>query len=564
MAANSSSRLTSRPRRVEGAPSTMGDDVQLNTTTFIRHAARTYGEQPIVYRAPDGGWASYTYAEAHRRIQQGANMLTDLGIGPGDRVGVLDWNSRRHFELYWSIPGIGAAMIQLNLRLGPEDMSFVITDSETAAVCVDETLLPVAEAVAPLVPQVKTWIIMSDRPLSQIETSLENTVHFEDLLSRAEDSFDWPEVDEDSAFAACYTTGTTGKPKGVFYSHRSICLHTFALTQGVGLGADDCIMLITPMFHGSGWGLPQAAVYNAAKIVLPGRYQAEDTGPLVEAMAKEGVTVANGAPAIFNPMLDHIRTMEQPPDFRGARFMSGATEPSLTLMQGLYELTGAEVVHAYGATETSPLVTLNRFKPSVRAALSETELFELKRKQGLPVSGIDFALLDGIGNTVPFDGKTPGEICVRGPWITASYHGMSEDDLEGRFVDGYWRSGDVGTIDEYGYLKVTDRIKDVIKSGGEWISSIDMENLLLAHPDIADAVVVGLSHPRWQERPFVLVMPKPGHTVELSSIHEHLSSAFASWQLPEAIEVVDEIPRTSVGKSDKKRIRAEYADYYQN
>ncbi|MGO1397813.1 MAG: long-chain-fatty-acid--CoA ligase [Brevibacterium yomogidense] len=554
---------TQRPRRVTGAPSTMGDDVQLNTTTMIRHAARTYPEQPIVYRTPDDGWAEYSYADAYARIQRGANVLTDLGVVPGGKVGVLDWNSRRHFELYWSIPGIGAVMVQLNLRLGAEDMAYVLTDSGTTVVCVDETLLPIAEAVAPHVPHVRTWVVMTDKPMAEVSTTLENAVHFEDLLAAADEKFDWPEIDESSAFAACYTTGTTGKPKGVFYSHRSIYLHTTAITQGVGLGVDDCVMLITPMFHGSGWGLPQGAVYNAAKVVLPGRYRAEDTEPLVDAMIREGVTVANGAPAIFNPMLDYVRTMDTKPDFSSARFMSGATEPSLTLMQGLRELTGAEVVHAYGATETSPLVTLNRFKPSVRAAMDDEELFALKRKQGLPVSGVDIVLLDGIGNAVPHDGSSQGEICVRGPWITATYNGMTEDDLEGRFVDGYWRSGDVGTIDENGYLKVTDRIKDVIKSGGEWISSIDMENLLLSHEAIADAVVVGLSHPKWQERPFVLAVPKPGQTIELESVHAHLSQAFASWQLPEAVEVVAEIPRTTVGKFDKKRIRSEYADFYE-
>ena len=326
----------------------------------------------------------YSYADAYARIQRGANLLTDLGVVPGDRVGVLDWNSRRHFELYWSIPGTGAVMIQINLRLGPEDSSYVLTDSETTVVCVDESLLPIAEAVAPLVSQVRTWVIMSDRPMSEITTSLDNAVHFEDLLAVSEETFEWPEIDESSAFAACYTTGTTGRPKGVFYSHRSVCLHTYALTQATGMGVGDCVMLITPMFHGSGWGLPQAAAYNAAGIVLPGRYRAEDTKPLVDAMIREKVTVANGAPAIFNPMLEYLKTMGTPPDFTGARFMSGATEPSLTLMQGLYELTGAEVVHAYGATETSPLVTLNRFKPSVRESMSDEQLFELKRKQGLP------------------------------------------------------------------------------------------------------------------------------------------------------------------------------------
>lgn len=553
---------TARPRRVKGTPSTMGDDVQLNTTTMIRHAARTYGERPIVYRTSDGGWDRYTYTDAYARIQQQANVFSDLGLGPGNQIGVLDWNSRRHFELYWSIPGIGATMVQLNLRLGPEDLSYVLKDSETTTVCVDESLLSVAEAVAPMCPHVTTWIIMSDRPVSEIETTLENPVDFEQLVSTAEPEYDWPEVDETTAFGACYTTGTTGRPKGVFYSHRSISLHTYGITQALGLSPYDCIMLITPMFHGSGWGLPQAAAYNGAKVVLPGVYRAADTEPLVDVMVEEHVTVTNGAPAIFNPMLDYIATMDTPPDFKNLRMLSGSTEPPISLIRGMHELTGAEIVQGYGATETSPLVTLNRFKPSVLETMSEDELVELKRKQGLLMSGVDVVLLDGIGNAVPFDGESRGEVCVRGPWITSTYFNMSEEELDGRFIDGYWRSGDVGSIDENGYLKITDRIKDVIKSGGEWISSIDMENLLLSHEDIADVAVVGLNHPKWQERPFVLAVAKPGRTITLESVHEHLSQAFATWQLPDAVEIVEEIPRTSVGKFDKKRIRNEYADFY--
>lgn len=547
---------------VTGHPSTMGDDVQLNTTTLIRHAARTHPEREIVYRLPDGGWDRYTYGAAYERVIRGANALRGIGVQPGDRVGILDWNSRRHFELYWAIPGLGSVMVQLNLRLGPEDLSFVIEDSGTSVICVDETLLPVAEAVAPKLPGVRAWVVMTDRPLSQIETSLPNVLHYEDLLSDASAHITWPEIDEHSAYSACYTTGTTGRPKGVYYSHRAIVLHSYAIATNIGMVLDDCTMLITPMFHGQAWGLPQAATLMANKIVLPGRYMAEDTKPLTDAIIAEGVTVTNGAPAIFLPMLHYIETLEDKPDLSRLRMMSGATEPPLTMMRGFHELTGAEIVHAYGATETTPLVTMNRYKPSVRERLTQDELFELKRKQGLPVTGIDVRLIDGMGNDVPWDGVTQGEICMRGPWITSTYHNMAEDDRAGRFHDGYWRSGDVGTIDADGYLKVTDRLKDVIKSGGEWISSIDMENLLLSHPDIAEAAVVGLAHPKWQERPFVLVVPKPGHEVTLEDVRGHLSTAFASWQLPDAIEVVTEIPRTSVGKFDKKRIRATHAGTY--
>ncbi len=547
---------------VSGFPSTMGDDIQLNTTTLIRHAARTHGDREIVYRTADGGWARYTYAGAYDRIKRGANALRSLGVGPATRVGVIDWNSRRHFELYWAIPGLAAVMVQLNLRLGPEDLSYVISDSDTSVICVDESLLPLAELVAPSMPSVTTWIIMSDKSMNEIQTTLPNAHHYEDLLTASEPDIDWPEVDERSTYSACYTTGTTGRPKGVFYSHRAIVLHSYAIAANVGMTLKDCTMLITPMFHGQAWGLPQAATLMANKIVLPGRYFAEDTGPLTDALIAEGVTITNGAPVIFLPMLHYIETLEVKPDLSRLRMLSGATEPPLPMMRGFKDLTGAETIHAYGATETTPLVTMNTYKASVLARLSPDELLDLKRKQGLPVSGVDIRLIDGDGNDVAWDGATQGEICVRGPWVTSSYHNMPAEDLVDRFVDGYWRSGDVGTIDTDGYLKVTDRIKDVIKSGGEWISSIDMENLLLSHPGIAEAAVVGLPHPKWQERPFVLVVPLGGTVVDLEDVRAHLSSAFAPWQLPEAIEIVSQIPRTSVGKFDKKLIRSEHAAVY--
>lgn len=547
---------------VTGYPSTMGDNVQLNTTTLIRHAARTHGDREIVYRTSDGGWDRYTYADAYERIVRGASALAGLGAGPATRVGILDWNSRRHFELYWAVPGLAAVMVQLNLRLGPEDLAFVVNDSGSSIICVDETLLPVAEAVAPALPGVTAWVVMTDKPWEQVTTTLPSAHHYEDLLAAAEPRFDWPEIDERSAYGACYTTGTTGRPKGVYYSHRAICLHSYALATGIGMTADDCTMLITPMFHGQAWGLPQAATLTASKIVLPGRYAAEDTAPLTDALIAEDVTVTNGAPAIFGPMLDYIRTLDEKPDLHRLRMMSGATEPPLTLMTGFRNLTGAEMVQVYGATETTPLVTMNRSKPGVRARLSDDELVELKRKQGLPTTLVDVRLVDGAGTDVAWDGVAQGEICMRGPWVTTGYHNMSAAEAADQFVDGYWRSGDIGTIDPDGYLKVTDRLKDVVKSGGEWISSIDMENLLVSHPSVAQAAVVGLYHPKWQERPFVIVVPVAGHDVTLIDLRAHLSDAFASWQLPEAFQIVDEIPRTSVGKIDKKAIRATYDGYY--
>lgn len=547
---------------VMGAPSTMGDSYPLNTTTLIRHAARTHGEQEIVYRRPDGSWTRYTYADCYTRIQRAANALRKLGVGPADKVGVIDWNSHRHFELYFAIPGLAAVLMQLNLRLGAEDLAYVIDHSETSFIAVDESLLPLAEAIAPRLNGVKGWIILSDKPLAEIKTSLSPLHHYEDLLAEADPSIDWPWIDERSAYSGCYTTGTTGKPKGVYYSHRSVYLHAQAMAVNVGMTLDDCTMLITPMFHANCWGLPQAATLMANKLVLPGRYTAEDTALLTDAMIREQVTVTNGAPAIFLPMLRYIETMEQRPDFRRLRMLCGASEPPLSMMRAFFESTGAEVVHAYGATETSPLVSLNRFKPGARQRWTDEQLWNLKRKQGLMVSGVDFELLDANGAPLPFDGVAIGEICVRGPWITTGYHRMS--DTEDRFISGYWRTGDVGSIDHDGYLKLTDRIKDVVKSGGEWISSIDMENALVGHPAVREAAVVGIHHPKWQERPLALVVLKDGQSVTQEELQTHLLQSFAKWQLPDSILFVPDIPKTSVGKLNKKVIRNVHADLYRS
>ncbi|HEY2042667.1 MAG TPA: long-chain-fatty-acid--CoA ligase [Jatrophihabitans sp.] len=548
---------------VRGHPSTMDDDYQLNTTTLIRHAARTHGEQQIVYRLPDGGWDRYTYAECYERVGKAAGMLRELGVAPGDRVGVLDWNSRRHFELYWAIPGLGAVMLQMNLRLSSGDLAYVVEHSDASIILVDESMLAIAEALAERVDGIRAWVVLSDRPLSQIDTTLSPLVHHEDLMAAAPDEIDWPVIDETSAYSACYTTGTTGRPKGVYYSHRSVYLHTMAQAATLRLSLDDCVMMITPMFHAQCWGLPQTATYVGAKVVLPGRYRIDDTGPLVTAMTDEQVTLANGAPAIFQPMLDYIRENCLHPDFSRTRLLSGSVEPSLSLMRGFFETTGADIVHGYGATETSPLVTANFWKPSLREALDTEQLWNLRRKQGLPSTGIDIILLDEDGNRLPHDGDSVGEICLRGPWIATRYHAMPQP--EERFTaDGYWRSGDAGTIDSAGYLKLTDRLKDIIKSGGEWISTIDMENALAAHPAIAEAAVVGVSHPRWQERPVAIVVLEPGHHVSEQDIRDHLATTFASWQLPDTVVFVRQIARTSVGKIDKSRLRTQLQDIYQD
>lgn len=545
---------------IKGLPSTHGDHYQLNTTTLIRHAARTYPEQEIVYRTADGGWDRYTYADCYRRVRQAANVLRGLSIGPADVVGVIDWNSKRHFELYWAIPALGSVLLQMNLRLGGDDLAFVTNHSHAKCVLVDESLLPVAEALAAAGVEVQTWVVMTDRPMSEITTTLPGAVSFEDLMAQVSDDIEFAMIDETSAYSACYTTGTTGKPKGIYYSHRGIYLHAMAQAQSLSMTADDTVMLITPMFHGNCWGLPQSGAFAASAFVLPGRYVAEDTSVLVDAMIAEQVTVANGAPAIFEPMLRYLEALPDRPDLGRTKLLSGATEPPLSMMKGFYDLTGADVVHGYGATETTPIVTSNRgIKASLRS-LPTDQQWNHKRCQGLPVSGVDIRIVDPTGVDLPHDGVAQGEVLVRGPWIIESYYHL--DDNADRFHEGYWRSGDVGTIDEHGYLKLTDRIKDIIKSGGEWISSIDMENAIVGHPNVVEAAVIGVAHPKWQERPVALVVTKDGTEIPLAEIHDLLAGSFAKWQLPETVRYLDALPRTSVGKLDKKVMRATHADIY--
>ncbi|WNS76174.1 long-chain-fatty-acid--CoA ligase [Bacillus sp. DTU_2020_1000418_1_SI_GHA_SEK_038] len=550
-------------RMVKGCPSTSMDDYQLNTTTLIRHAVRNFPEQEILYRA-NNHLHRYTYKDAYTRMSKVANFLENkLGVKPGDKIGVLDWNSHRHFELYFAIPGIGATLLQMNLRISPDDLAYVTNHSEATYIFVDESLISVAEAIAPLLNTVKGFIIMTDKPMSEIKTNLSPIYHYEVKIIDESAVFDWPMVEETTAYSACYTSGTTGRPKGVYYSHRNIYLHTLKEAALVGANSHDCLLVIVPMFHGQSWGLVHTATMMGAKMIFPGRYTAEDTSPLVDLMIEENVTITAGSPAIFLPMLHYIRTLNEKPDLSRARFLSGATEPPISMMRGFKELTGAEIIHAYGATETTPLVAMNYLlNPILRNRLTDEEKWDLKRKQGLQVSGIDYKLCDPVtGDEVPRDGKTVGEICLRGPWITGAYHNAPE--TEHNFRDGYWRSGDAGTIDQYGYVKVVDRIKDVIKSGGEWISSIDLENTFMDHPDVLEAVVVGIPHEKWQERPLALVVTKNNKMIPRQEFEDLLYKHFAKWQFPDEILFVEEIPKTSVGKFNKKEIVKKYKNLYQ-
>ncbi len=546
---------------VKGCPSTSGDDYQLNLITLLRHAARTYPEIEIVSKNLDGSLFRYDYARAYERVQRLANALEKLGIKPGDRIGALDWNTHRFFELFFGIGGMGAVLLQINPRISFEDRAYVINHSEAKWIVISDTLLPVIEYIAPQLKTVQGYIIVTDRNLSDISTGLSPVYSYEELLREASPTYKWPMMDERSACSACYTTGTTGKPKGVYYSHRCLYLHTLMISLLGKCSTEDVIMQITPMFHASGWGLFFGAVLVGAKLVLPGMYTLETAGQLIDLLISEKVTVTCGAPAIFMPMLEAIRKLDKKPDLTGLRMFSGATEPPISMMKGYWELGNAEVVHAYGATETTPLATGNVLKRSL-LHLSEEERWELRKKQGLPVTGLDIIVVGPDGQEVPHDGKTVGEILIKGPWITTSYYNDPRSEVS--FTDGYWRSGDAGTIDEFGYVKVTDRFKDLIKSGGEWISSIDLENAIMGHPAVLEAVVVGLPHPKWEERPLALAVLRPEYKAKTTKedILESLKGKFAKWQLPDEVLFVDEIPKTSVGKFAKGTIREQYGDLY--
>ncbi|OFT26246.1 AMP-dependent synthetase [Brevibacterium sp. HMSC08F02] len=544
---------------LKGIPSTLGDSYQLNTTTLMRHAVNNFPQQVITHRTNDGQWHNTTYADFGKRVSRLAHALDKLGIGPGTMVGVADWNSLRHFELYFGIPGVAATMLQINIRLAPTDIQYVVNHSNVEWIFIDESLLPIAEAIAKA-SYVKGFVIMTDKPSSEVEHNLPNAYFYEDLLAEAAeehgDDYEFQQVEETTACYAGYTTGTTGRPKGVYYSHRSMYLHAMAVISNLKVDFTDVVMPFTPMFHVLSWGFPQAAMGAAAKLVLPGMFSATDIGPVAEAIAREGVTATNGAPALFAPILEYFRSLDTPPDLSRTRMIAGSTEPPVALMKGFKELTGAYVIHGYGATETSPLASINWQLPPWLNDLSEDEQWDIRRAQGLPLLGVESRVVDPTGEDVPHDGKSNGEIIMRGPWITESYYKL--DDNDDRFMDGWWRSGDVAVILPSGHRKITDRLKDVIKSGGEWISSIDMENAILDEPAVLEAAVIGVPDAKYDERPVAFVVPRPGKEVTDDMVIDVLKSRFAKWQLPDKIVITDELPRTSVGKLDKKVLRSEW------
>jgi len=521
-------------------------DFPLTLQHFLWRATTLFPRKEIVTRR-ETGRHRYTYADFGRRVAQLAHALRELGIGPGDRVGTLAWNNYRHLELYFAVPCSGAVLHTLNPRLFPEHLEFVINDADDRVIFVDASIVPALQRVARNLKGVTRFIVMADDPSP--DGQLTPVASYEELIGGCPTVYDWPVLDERDAAAMCYTSGTTGKPKGVVYSHRSSVLHSFgiAIGGGIGLAESDSILPVVPMFHANAWGLAYGATMLGAKQVFPDRFL--DPVSLTELIREEKVTFSAGVPSVWIALLQHLDKTATNLD--GLRmFVGGSALPA-----GLYDgLTrhGIDTNQGWGMTETSPVASV----ATMKSYMPESDRKQVRLKAGLPIAGVELRLANvDTGEAVPWDGKSVGEIQVRGPWVTAGYYRGVDPE---RFTkDGWLRTGDVANVDPEGYAQIVDRTKDLVKSGGEWISSVELESAIMGHPKVLEAAVIGVPHPKWQERPVAYVVAKHEFkgAVTQAEIIEFLKPLVAKWWLPDEVRFVDEIPKTSVGKFDKKVMR---------
>ncbi|MFY9930840.1 MAG: long-chain fatty acid--CoA ligase [Streptosporangiaceae bacterium] len=529
-------------------------DVPLTITSIMRYGTSIFGDREVVTFTGEGT-RRRTYAETGRRAAQLANALRRLGVDADQRVGTFMWNNAEHLEAYLAIPSMGAVLHTLNIRLAPAEVGYIATHADDHAVIVDASLV---SRLAEILPQAKTvkHVIVSGAPLAEIPGADQLTgvsVHdYEELLAAETDTFEWPEVDERSAAAMCYTSGTTGHPKGIVYSHRSSFLHSMAACEGnaFALTEHDRVLPVVPMFHANAWGLIYASLMSGATLILPDQYL--QPAPLVSLISAEHVTVAGGVPTIWAGVLTYLRS--EGGDLSSLRLViAGGSAVPHSLQYRFQDELGVRILQAWGMTETSPLASV----ANPPAGVSEEEAWSYRDSQGRLMAGVEARLAGDEGALLPSDGESVGEIEVRGPWITGSYY---KDDDPAKFHDGWLRTGDVGTIDEDGFIRLSDRAKDVIKSGGEWISSMELENVLMAHPDVAEAAVIGVSDEKWGERPLAAVVLHSGADVTADKLRAFMAEQVPRWQLPERWCFVDEVPKTSVGKFSKRTMR----DAYQN
>ncbi|WP_343600747.1 fatty acid--CoA ligase [Mycobacterium sp.] len=524
----------------------------LTITAILRHAAGVHAARTVT-TAHGGEYRTCTYQELAGQAARLAHALRRLGVSGDQRVATFMWNNTEHLTAYLAVPAMGAVLHTLNIRLFAEQIHYVANEAEDQVVLVDVSVATLLAPVLPDLHTVHTVIAVGDGDTAPLEESGKTVLRYADVVAGEPSEFDWPDIDENSAAAMCYTSGTTGNPKGVVYSHRSSYLHTMAvcMANGIGVGSSDCVLPIVPMFHANAWGLPYAALMAGADLVLPDRHL--DPASLVAMIEAKRPTVAGAVPTIWNDVL-HYLDKNPDHDVSSLRLVAcGGSAVPVSLMRAFEEKHGVQIRQLWGMTETSPMATMAWPPPGT----PEDRHWPLRGTQGQPVCGVEARIVDDEGNVLPNDGKAVGELAVRGPWITGSYY---RDHDAAKFDSGWLRTGDVGRIDERGFITLTDRTKDVIKSGGEWISSVELENSLIAHPDVLEAAVVGVPDERWQERPLAVVVVKEGASVAAADLRKFLTDKVARWWLPERWTFVDTIPRTSVGKYDKKAIRSRHAD----
>jgi fatty-acyl-CoA synthase len=528
-------------------------------SSLIVHAERHHPEREVVSRRVEGDIHRTTYKEIASRSRRLAKALAALGVQHSDRVATLAWNGYRHMELYYAVSGSGAVLHTINPRLHPDQITYIADHAEDQVLCFDMTFLPLIQAVAARCKTVKHWVAMTDRahmPAADVAAKIPNLLCYEELVEGQDDRFEWPSLDENTASSLCYTSGTTGNPKGVLYSHRSTVLHTFAiaLPDSLNCSANDSILPVVPMFHVNAWGLPYAACMTGAKLVFPG--PGLDGKSLYELFESEQVTVSAGVPTVWQALLAYVEANGLKFSTMRRTVIGGSACPPAMLRKFGDEFD-VKVLHAWGMTEMSPVGTVGSFKPK-HLAQSADERYAVMAKQGRAVYGVDMKIVDPAGKELPWGGEQSGDLLVRGPWILSQYFkGEGGDPL----VGGWFPTGDVAKIDADGYMQITDRSKDVIKSGGEWIGSIDIENIAMAHPAVAMAACIAAYHPKWDERPLLVVMKKPGAEVTKEQLLGFFEGKIAKWWTPDDVVFVDAIPLGATGKMQKNKLREALKDY---
>ncbi len=524
-------------------------------SSLLTHAARHNGDVEIVSKRVEGDMHRTTWSEVELRSRKLAQALARLGLKAGDRVGTLAWNGYRHLEIYYGVSGSELICHTINPRLFPQQVAWIINDAEDKVLFVDLNILPLVEKLIPSLPTVKAVVVMVARSHMPAETAIPNLLCYEELIDAEDGRYAWPQFDENTAASICYTSGTTGNPKGAVYSNRSTVLHAYAaaLPDAMSVATVDTVLPVVPMFHVNAWGLPYSGALIGCKLVLPGHHL--DGASLYDLFEKEKVTFSAGVPTIWLGLINHVKQNNLKFSSFKRTVVGGAACPP-AMIRTLEDEFGVQVIHAWGMTEMSPLGTLSRLK-SKHADLPAEAQHRLLEKQGKVIYGVDMRIVDAEGQVLPWDGQTPGDLEVRGHWVISSYFKVDKSPLH----DGWFPTGDVATIDADGYMHITDRSKDVIKSGGEWISSIDLENVAMGHPAVHEAAAIAAFHPKWDERPLLVVVKKPGAEVTREEILAFYDGKIPKWQTPDDIVFIDEIPHTATGKIYKLKLREQFKDH---